>query len=159
VLTVLCCSCPQSLPTGQTSPLLAGSLSTASAAVYCSIFHLPAAFSPAGRSFLTTNPHETHFSPQKKYICNNSYVFFPISSPFPHFSLQNEQIFNCNCTKDFDSASSKVSLVKGPTPINSAFSTLSISSPIHTSSSNSLPSSKCTRSGYTYQRWCQYPPK
>ena len=40
-------------------PLLAGSLSTASAAVYSSLLHLPAAFSPAGRSFLTTIPHES----------------------------------------------------------------------------------------------------
>ena len=157
MLNVLCCSCPESLPTGQTF-LLAGSLSPASAAFYCSVFHLPAAFSPAGRSFLTTNPHETIQSTKKK-ICHNSYVFFPSFLPFSHSSLQNEQIFNCNCTKD--SASSKVSLGKGPTPINvnSTFSTLSISSPIHISSPHSCSSSKCTSAGYTRKRWCHCPPK
>ena len=138
-------------------PLLAGSLFRASAAVYCSGFHLPAAFSPAGRSFLTTNPHES----AKKIIKVQQFVrffffFFFFLSSASHISLQNEQIFNCNCTKDSDSASSKVSLVKGPSPvvIHSAFSTLSISSPIHTRSPISFSSSQCTRPGYTHQRWC-----
>jgi hypothetical protein len=81
----------------------------------------------------------------------------PPSTPsVSHISLQNEQIFNRNCTKDSHSASSKVSLGKGPTPviIHSAFSTLSISSPIHTRSPISFSLSQCTRPGYTHQRWC-----
>jgi hypothetical protein len=151
-----------------------------------------------------------------------SFLFVFFSS---HISSQNEQIFNHNCTKDPDSASSKVSLGKGPTQssstapsprsqspapstpvlqthsrrpsallvqatipiknglskystttaplkgpdssssyvswgkgptpviIHSAFSTLSISSPIDTRSPNSFSSSQRTSPGYTHQRW------
>ena len=86
-------------------PLLAGSLSTASAAVYCSGFHLPAAFSPAGRSFLTTN----HTSPQKKlkvhYFCNNSYVSFL-------FFLLQSLISRCRMSKP-----STTTAPKNPTPL------------------------------------------
>ena len=133
-------------------------VSTVSATVYSGL-HLPAAFSPAGRSFLTTNPHETHSVHKKKvHFCNNSYDFslFFLQSLI---MLQNEQIFNRNCTKDSDSTSSKISLGKGPTPVivyytGSAFSTLSISSPIHTRCSISLSLSQRSRSGYTHQRRC-----
>ena len=138
-------------------PLLAGSLSTASAAFHRSGSHLPAAFSPAGRSFLTTNPTQVHKKNQKFIIFATIRTFFSFFfSSVSYLSFQNEQIFNCICTKESDSASSKVSLGKGPTPviIHSAFSTLSISSPIHTRSPISFSSSQCTRSGHTHQRWC-----
>ena len=157
----------QSLLTGQTSPLCRFAIHS----VRCSlllIFNLPAAFSPAGRSLLTTDPHETH-STQKK-IKNSSFFFlqqfvrfffFFFPTFLTHFFLQNEQIFNRNCAKDSNSSSSKIRLVKGPTPVNdNAFSTLSISSPpIYSSYSIPLSSSQYTRSGHTHQRWCQYPPK
>ena len=110
MLTVLCCSCPQSLPTGQTSPLLAGSLSTASAAVYCSIFHLPAAFSPAGRSFLTTN-HTRPFSPQKKII-------FATIRTFSFLFLLLSLISRCRMSKSSTATAPKIST---PLPAKSAW--------------------------------------
>ena len=119
--------------------------------VCCSGFHIPAAFSPSGRGHFWW---PTHMSPQKQFICH-FFFFFPSAS---HIS-QNEQILDRNCTKDSNSASSKVGLVMGPTTliIHSAFSTLSASqsSPICTHSPISFSSSQCTtRPRYTHQRWC-----
>ena len=74
--------------------------------------HLPAAFSLAGRSILMTNPHKTIQSTKKKKL--QQFVRF---LSFSHSSLQNELIFNCNCTKD--STSSKVSLATGPSQLTS----------------------------------------
>ena len=99
--------------------LLASSLSTAFS-VLVSIFQL--------HSRLLAG---VIFDDQPTRVCkNDSYAisFYFFLQPLISLS-QNEQILDRNCTKDSDSASSKVGLVKGPTTlvIHSAFSTLSAS--------------------------------
>ena len=86
-------------------PLLAGSLSTASAAFHRSGSHLPAAFSPAGRSFLTTKPTQVHKKNQKFIIFSTIRTFF-----FPFFF----QSFISRCRM---SKSSIASAPKNPTPL------------------------------------------
>ena len=158
LLSVLCCPCPQSLPTGQTSPSLPVRYPQRPLQ-----FTVSSCILACWQVIFDDQPTRDPFSPQKKlkkfiiFPTIRTFLFFSfLFSSVSHTSLQNEQIFNRNCTtKESDSASSKVSLGKGPTPviIYSAFSTLSISSPIHSRSPIALSSSQCTWPGYTHQRW------
>jgi hypothetical protein len=156
LLSVLCCPCPQSLPTGQTSPSLPVRYPQRPLQF---TFRLPSS-SCILACWQVIFDDQTNTSPQKKI---KSSLFFQQFVRFLSFFFssvsyisQNEQILNRICTKESDSASSKVSLGKGPTPviIHSAFSTFSISSSIHTRSPISFSSSQCTRSGHSHQRWC-----
>ena len=100
--------CPPSLNTGQTSSLPVRYPQRP--LQFYSIFNLPAAFSPAGRSFLTTNPHETQLSLQKKikvhffFATIRTCLFFSFS--FFSFSLC------CRMSK-----SSTATAPKNPTPL------------------------------------------
>ena len=118
-------------------------------------------FSPAGAWQVIFDDQSTITRrPPKEIATNRKFLFF-ISFLLSFrvillCRMSKFQRFNCNCTKYF--ASSKVT----PININSTFSTLSISSPIHISSPHSCSSSKCTSAGYTPQRWtrwCHCPPK
>jgi hypothetical protein len=56
--------------------------------------------------------------------------------------IQNEQIFYCNCTKDSDPASHKISLVKGPAAeYFRAYSSIPVSCPVYFLSSYTFQTS------------------
>ena len=173
---VRCCSCPSSLPTGQTSPFAGSLIHSVRRIPFFEFYTLPAAFSPAGRSFLTTNhtrfcstintkkPAKNFSSFFALFVCFLfSFLFLYIVAHLVHSLLsfctpfsQNEQIFNCNCTKE--SAFSKVSLGKGPpadSDSDSAIPTLSITCTLNSYASDTFTPPKCFRSRYSYQRWCQ----